>query len=132
MFGVWGSLGTGFLSLIAGFRGIPTELYEAAAMDGMKNRVQELWYVTLPYLRPQLLFASILSITGSFGIGDLSATLFGNPSPNYEAHTLALLISDYANQRMDMGMAVAGSMILFFLTVTFNKLANLFLHRIGS
>ena len=52
---IWLSLGTGFLSFVAGFQSLDKSYSEAAAIDGIKNRFQELWYVTLPQMVPQLL-----------------------------------------------------------------------------
>ncbi len=129
---LWGSLGTGFLSYVAAFRGIDVSLYEAAAVDGVKNRVQELWYITIPALRPQMLFSALISITGSFSVGAVSSALFGNPSPNYGAHTVVLHMEDYANVRYELGMACAMATILFLLTVAANRLARKFIVRIGN
>lgn len=138
MFGIllivtlWGCLGTGFLSYVAAFRGIDKTLTEAAAIDGVKNRLQELWYITVPVLRPQLMFSALISVTGSFGVGALSASLFGNPSPNYAAHTIVLHMEDYANTRYELGMACAMATVLFVLTVSSNKLIGLFINRVGK
>ena len=138
MFGIllavtlWGSLGTGFLSYVAAFRGIDVSLYEAAAVDGVKNRVQELWYITVPALRPQMLFSALISITGSFSVGAVSSALFGNPSPNYGAHTVVLHMEDYANVRYELGMACAMATVLFLLTVAANRISGEFISRIGK
>ena len=138
MFGIllavtlWGSLGTGFLSYVAAFRGIDVSLYEAAAVDGVKNRVQELWYITVPALRPQMLFSALISITGSFSVGAVSSALFGNPSPNYGAHTVVLHMEDYANVRYELGMACAMATVLFLLTVAANRISGKFISRIGK
>lgn len=138
MFGIllivtlWGSLGTGFLSYVAAFRSVDKSLLEAASIDGIKNRIQELWYITVPVLRPQMMFSALISITGAFGVGVLSATLFGNPSPNYAAHTIVLHMEDYANVRFDLGIACAIATLLFVLTVSANKLIGLFIARIGK
>ncbi len=138
MFGIllivtlWGCLGTGFLSYVAAFRGIDKTLTEAAAIDGVKNRLQELWYITVPILRPQLMFSALISVTASFGVAALSASLFGNPSPNYAAHTIVLHMEDYANTRYELGMACAMATVLFVLTVFSNKLIGLFINRVGK
>ena len=129
---MWTSLGTGFLSLLAGFRGVDPSLYEAAAMDGIRNRIQELWYITLPVLKPQLMFATLMSITSSFGIGEICNTLFGFPSPNYSAHTIVVHMMDFSTNRFDLGMACAMAVTLFFLMVGSNKLANRFISRVGK
>ena len=129
---LWTSLGTSFLSLVAGFRGIDTTLYEAAAMDGIKNRVQELWYITLPALKPQLMFSALITITSSFEIGNICNTLFGFPSPNYSAHTIVVHMMDYSTNRFELGMSCAMATVLFLLMVGTNKLVNLFIARVGK
>ncbi len=129
---LWSCLGTGFLSFVAAFRGLDISLYEAAAMDGIKNRVQELWYITLPALKPQLVFTALTSITGGFGVGAVSSQLFGNPSTNYAGHTIVLHMSDYAGTRMDHGVACAMAVLLFVLMVGSNNLFRKFIKRIGS
>ena len=60
---LWTSLGTAFLSFIAGFQTVDRSMYEAAAVDGIKNRWQELWFITLPTMRPQMMFGAVLAIT---------------------------------------------------------------------
>jgi len=129
---LWSCLGSGFLTFVAAFRGIDPALYEAAAMDGIKNRVQELWYITLPTLKPQLLYQALGSITGGFSVGALSATLFGNPSPQYAAHTIVLHMQDYIGTRMEYGTGCAIAVILFILQVGGNKLFGKFVRRIGT
>ena len=138
MFGIlllvtlWSCLGTGFLSYVAAFNGLDVSLFEAAAIDGVKNRFQELWYITIPLLRPQMMFSALLSITGSFGVGALSATLFGNPSPNYAAHTLVLHMEDYSGVRYELGMACAIATMLFIFTVVANRVIGKFINHIGD
>ncbi len=129
---LWSCLGSGFLTFVAAFRGIDHSLYEAAAMDGIKNRVQELWYITLPTLRPQLLYQALASITGGFGVGALSAELFGNPSPQYAAHTIVLHMQDYIGTRLEYGTGCAIAVILFILQVGGNKLLGKFIRRVGN
>lgn len=128
---LWSSLSTGFLSFVAAFRGLDRSLYEAAAIDGIKNRVQELWYITLPSLKPQMMFTALTSITGAFEVGAVSADLFGNPSTNYAAHTIHLHMLDYSNIRLDQGMACVMAVILFVLMVGTNSLFKKFINRIG-
>lgn len=129
---VWQSLGTGFLAFVAAFRGLDISMYEAASIDGIRNRFQELWYITLPALEPQFAFTAVTSITGAFGIGALSAQLFGNPSTNYAAHTLVLHMQDYASVRMEMGVACVLAVLLFVLTVGANNLFRKFIRRVGK
>ena len=98
---LWTSLGTAFLSFIAGFQTIDRSMYEAAAVDGIKNRWQELWYITLPTMRPQLMFGAVLAITNSFGFGAVVDALCGFPSVDYAAHTIMHHLSDYGGARYE-------------------------------
>lgn len=102
---LWMSLGTSFLVFIAGFQGVDRQYYEAAALDGISNRWQELWYVTLPMMKPQLLLSAVLSITNSFGVGDVITNLCGFPSTNYAVHTIMNHLADYGTTRYEMGYA---------------------------
>lgn len=110
---IWGSMGTGFLVFLAGLQNEDKALLEAARIDGIHTSVQELWYIILPQMKPQLLFGAINSITASLGI---FPQFGGFPSPNYVAHTLASHIQDYGFLRFEMGYASATSMILFLLS----------------
>lgn len=128
---LWMSLGTSFLSFIAGLQGIDRQYYEAGAIDGIKNRWQELWFITLPMMKPQLMFGAVMSITASFGIGDVVTNLVGFPSVNYSANTLALHLMDYGSIRMKMGYASAIAVVLFAMMVLSNKIVQKFLHKVG-
>ena len=119
---LWMSLGTGFLVFIAGLQGVDRELYEAAAIDGIKNRWQELGYVTLPSMKPQLKLGAILQITGAFAVSDIAANLAGFPSPLYAAHTVVLHMQDYGTARYEMGYAMAIAVVLFAFTVLTSRL----------
>ena len=129
---LWASLGAGFLSFIAGFQTIDKTLYEAGAVDGIKNRFQEMWFITLPAIKPQLLFGAIMSIASSFGVGDAITALVGFPSPNYSVHTLVHHIQDHGFIRYEMGYACAIAVILFIIMVGFNKIVQSFINRVGS
>ena len=127
---LWMSLGTSFLSLIAGFQGVDRTLYEAAEVDGVKNRWQEFTYITLPLLKPQLIFSAIMQIVSAFSVSSVSQTLCGLPSTNYAAHTIVLHIVDYGSIRYEMGYACAISTILFLLMLGSKKLVDICLKRI--
>jgi multiple sugar transport system permease protein len=129
---LWLSLGTSFLSFIAGFQGVDREQYEAGAIDGIKNRWQELWYITLPNMKQQMMFGAVMSITGSFGMGAVITQLVGFPSPNYAAHTIVHHLEDYGNIRFEMGYASAIATILFLIMVTANKLVQSMLRKVGT
>lgn len=129
---LWLSFGTGFLSLIAGFKNVDAKLYEAAAVDGVRNRYQELWYITLPSMKPQLMFSAVMSITGSFGMGGVVTAIYGFPSSNYALHTLVHHMEDYGNVRFEMGYASTIAVILFIIMVAANKVVQTILKRIGD
>ncbi len=129
---LWTSLGTAFLTFIAGFQVVNQELYEAGAVDGIKNRWQELWFITLPTMRPQMMLGAILAITGSFGFGSHITALVGFPSPNYVAHTIMHHLDDYGGARYEMGYASAIATLLFFMMIGANLLVTRALRKVGS
>ena len=129
---LWTSLGTAFLSFIAGFQTIDRSMYEAAAVDGIKNRWQELWYITLPTMRPQLMFGAVLSITSSFGFGAVVDALCGFPSVDYAAHTIMHHLSDYGGARYEIGYASAIAVILFIIMFASNIIIKKALSKVGE
>lgn len=129
---LWMSLGTTFLSFIAGFQGVDKQYYEAAAIDGIRNRWQELWYITLPLLKPQLFFGAVMSITSAFGVGAVVAMLCGTPSTNYAAHTVMNHITDYGSTRYEMGYACALATVLFVIMIVSNKLVQKLISHVGT
>ncbi|NIK75287.1 multiple sugar transport system permease protein [Paenibacillus castaneae] len=129
---LWTSVGTSFLSFIAGLQGIDRTLYEAAAMDGVKNRWQELWYVTLPSMKPQLMFGAVMSITGAFGTGAIVTALCGMPSTGYAAHTIVNHLEDYGSIRYEMGYASAIATILFVIMIGTNIIIQKLLSKVGD
>jgi len=129
---LWSSLGAGFLAFIAGLQSVDRSLYEAGAVDGIKNRWQELWYITLPSMRPMLMFGAILSITGSFGFGPIVTALAGFPSHNYVAHTIMHHLEDYGGMRFEVGYASAIATILFLMMIGANLLVQKMLSKLGQ
>ncbi len=129
---LWTSLGTSFLSFIAGFQTIDRSMYEAAAVDGIKNRWQELWFITLPTMRPQMMFAAVLSITQSFGFGAIVDALCGFPSVDYAAHTIMHHLNDYGGQRYEVGYASAIAVILFIIMFASNIVIKKALSKVGE
>lgn len=129
---LWTSLGTSFLSFIAGFQVVDKSLYEAASVDGVKNRWQELWYVTLPVMKNQMMFGAIMAITQSFGFGTIVTALCGFPSVDYCAHTIMHHLEDYGNQRWEVGYASAIATILFAIMIGSNLLVNKLLSKVGK
>lgn len=129
---LWMSLGTSFLSFIAGLQGIDNTLYEAGYVDGIQNRWQELWYITLPSIKPQLLFGAVMSITSSFAIHEVLVPLVGFPSTDYAAHTVVSHLVDYGNIRFEMGYASAIATLLFIVMVGSNAIIQRLLRKVGN
>ena len=102
---LWLSLGTSFLAFMAGLKGIDRSLYEAALVDGIHNRFQEVWYITLPGMKPQLIFGAVMQLISSFSVSDISIRLAGFPSVQYSAETIVTHIMDYGLIRYEMGYA---------------------------
>lgn len=128
---LWMSLGAGFLAFVAGLQNIDRSLIEAGAIDGIKNRFQELWFITLPQLIPQLIFGAVMQIVSAFSVGEVSMTMIGFPSTEYAAETIITHINDFGTIRFEMGYASALSSLLVLMMLGANKLVNKFIGRIG-
>ena len=128
---LWMSLGTGFLSFIAGLQGIDKTLFEAGYVDGIRNRWQELWYITLPSMKPQLMFGAVMSITQSFAVYEVTVALAGFPSTDYAARTIVTHLMDYGSVRFEMGYASAIATILFLAMVITNKIVQSMIKKVG-
>jgi multiple sugar transport system permease protein len=129
---LWLSLGTAFLAFIAGLQTVDREYYEAGAVDGIRNRWQELWFITLPLMRNQLMFGAVLQITASFGFGGIVSALAGFPSVEYSAHTIMHHLGDYGDIRFEMGYASAIATLLFFMMIGANLVVNRLLSKVGK
>ncbi len=129
---LWTSLGTAFLAFIAGLQTIDKSLFEAAAVDGIRNRWQELWYITLPTMRPQLMFGAVLAITQSFGFGGIVTALCGFPSLNYCAHTIMHHLDDYGGQRFEVGYSSTIAVVLFVIMLGSNLIIKKALSKVGQ
>jgi len=128
---LWMSMGTGFLAMRAGFSSVDRSLYEAAAVDGVKNRFQELFYITIPAMGPHLMTAAVLQITSMFANAAISENLVGSPSTNYAGHLIIQHLNDYSSVRFQRGYASAISVILFVMMIAMNKLVLKVLDRVG-
>ena len=117
---LWMALGAGFLAIRAGLQGIPRDRYEAGAIEGIKNRAQELIYVTIPAMGPQLLFAAVMQITSSFTAGDIGRFLTAFPTTDYAGHTIMTHAFDYGSIRYEMGYASAICFVLFAVMLVAN------------
>ncbi len=129
---LWMSLGTGFLSFVAGLQGVDKSQFEAGYMDGIKNRWQELWFITLPNMKPMLMFGAVMSITQAFGVCDVTMALCGYPSTDYAARTIVTHLFDYGFSRFEMGYACAIATILFLMMILCNKAIQSLLRRVGT
>lgn len=129
---LWVSIGTSFLSFIAGFQGIDKTYYEAGAIDGIRNRWQELWFITLPMIKPQMMFSAVMSITGAFNVGTIITALCGYPTVDYAAHTIMNHLTDYGTLRFEMGYASAIATVLFLMMVGANLLAQRMISKVGQ
>lgn len=119
---LWMSMGVGFLAFLAGLQNVPSDLYEAGAIDGIKYRWQQLWYITVPAVKPQLLFGAVMQVVTSLQVFDVSMQLVGLPSPLYAGHTIMAHLYDYAFIRFEMGYASAIAVLLFCLMLGLNRL----------
>src|SRR5690606_18122042 len=129
---LWMSLGTSFLAFIAGLQTLDPTIIEAGAVDGIKNRWQELWYIVLPSMRPQLLFGAVMQITSSLAVADVSIALAGFPSVNYAGHTIVTHLMDYGTIRFEMGYASAIATVLFGLMIGTNLVTQKLLRKVGE
>lgn len=119
---LWMSMGISFLSFLAGLQNVSKDLYEAGAIDGVKYRWQQLWYITIPAVKPQLLFGAVMQIVFSLQVFDVSVQLAGLPSPLYAGHTIMTHLFDYAFIRFEMGYATSIAVVLFLLMVGLNRI----------
>lgn len=122
---LWQAMGIGFLAMISGILNVNDELYEAAYVDGMKNRFQEVIYITIPSMKPQMLFAAVMAIVNAFNTGWIGPALSGtNPTPGYSGNLILNHIEDYAFSRYEMGYAAAISVVLLIMIAFFSKVAG--------
>ena len=129
---LWMSMGTGFLSFVAGFQGIDRSMYEAGYVDGVRNRWQELYHITLPSMKPMLLFGAVMSITSSFNISDVPRALCGYPSTDYAVRTVVTHLFDYGFSRFEMGYASAIATLLFLIMILCKKAISSLLGKVGT
>jgi multiple sugar transport system permease protein len=129
---LWLSLGVSFLAFIAGLQSVDKTLYEAGAVDGIRNRWQELWYITLPSMRPQLLFGAVMQITTTLAIAAVSMQLVGFPSVQYAGHTIVTHLIDFGTVRYDLGYASAIATVLFLIMITTNLVVRQVLRKVGK
>jgi len=119
---LWGSMGVGFLAMMAGILNIDQTLYEAAYMDGMRNRWQEIFYITSPSMKPQMLFGAVMAVVGTFQVGAIGVALSGaNPTPQNAGQLMVNHIEDFGFIRYLMGYASAISVVLLIMIYSISK-----------
>ncbi|HAF47863.1 MAG TPA: ABC transporter permease [Anaerolineaceae bacterium] len=122
---LWGSMGVGFLAMLAGVLEINPELYEAGYLDGIHTRFQEIYYITIPSMKPQMLFGAVMAIVGTFQAGAIGVTLSGgNPTPQYAGQLIVNHVEDFGFLRYEMGYAAAVSVVLLLMVYSFSRLAT--------
>ena len=122
---LWSSMGVGFLAMLAGILEINPEMYEAGALDGINNRFQEIIYITIPSMKPQMLFGAVMAIVSTFQAGAIGVTLSGsNPTPQYAGQLIVNHVEDYGFLRYEMGYAAAASVVLLLMVLLFTRVAN--------
>lgn len=125
--GLWSSMGIGFLAMLSGILNSNREIYEAAYVDGMKNRFQEIVYITIPSMKPQMMFGAVMAIVSTFNSAGLASALTGaSPTPQLAGWLISDHMQDYAFSRMEMGYASALSVVLLMLVLVFYFAANHF------
>ena len=122
--GLWSSMGVGFLALLSGILNVDSELYEAAAIDGVHNRWQEIFYITIPAIKPQMLFSAVMALVNTFNTSGMGVALSGsNPTPKYAGQLIVNHMEDYGFLRYEMGYAAALSVVLLILVWLFSRVA---------
>ncbi len=122
---LWSSMGVGFLAILAGILNINPEYYEAAMIDGMRNRFQEIFYITIPQMKPQMMFAAVMAVVNTFSVGAIGVQLSGvNPTPGYAGQLIVNHIEDYGFLRYEMGYASTISLVLLVFIYTISKVAG--------
>ena len=129
---LWCSMGVSFLSNISGLQNVNKELYEAGSIDGIRNRWQELWYITLPTMKNMLLFSAVMQISSAFSISGIAITLAGFPSVSYAGDTIVSHMMDLGTVRYELGYASAVAVVLFLMMVVFRLLVGKILNMTGK
>jgi len=122
---LWTSMGVGFLAMLSGILNINPEIYEAGYIDGIKNRFQEIIYITIPSMKPQMLFGAVMAVVNTFQAGAIGVALSGtNPTPQNAGQLMVNHIDDYGFIRYEMGYAAAISVVLLLVVYLFSKVAR--------
>jgi len=121
---LWSSMGVGFLAMLAGILNVNQDLYEAGYIDGIKNKFQEMIYITIPTIKPQMLFGAVMAIVGTFGSSGIGVALSGsNPTPQYAGQLIVNHIEYFGFNKYEMGYAAALSVILLLVIYAVSRFA---------
>lgn len=119
---LWSSMGVGFLAMLAGVLNIDQTLYEAAYVDGIRNRAQEIFFITIPSMKPQMLFGAVMAVVTTFQAGGIGVQLSGsNPTPQYAGQLIVNHIEDFGFIRYMMGYAATVSVVLLLMVYFISK-----------
>ena len=129
---LWMSMGVSFLANISGLQNVNSEMYEAGAIDGIRNRWQELWYITLPSMKHMLLFSAVMQISSAFSISQLPIALAGYPSVGNRVDTIVSYLADAGTVRYEMGYASAISVLLFMLMIIVRIVIGKLINKVGK
>lgn len=129
---LWLSMGVSFLADIAGLQNVNPELYEAGAIDGIRTRWHELWYITLPSMKDILLFGAVMQIQATFSIGGVIKALAGYPSVNNSVDTIVSHLEDVGIARYEMGYAASISVVLFLMMAVTRIVVGKILNSLGK
>ncbi len=128
---LWQSMGVSFLANISGLQNVNAEMYEAGAIDGVRNRWQELWYITLPSMKHMLLFSAVMQISSAFSVSAIAIELAGYPSVEYRVDTIVSYMTDVGTVRYEMGYASAMAVILFGMMAIFRWIIGKLINSTG-
>ena len=123
----WKYIGFGIILFLAGLQGVPSELHEAAAIDGARNWTT-LRYVTLPLLGPTIRIWAFLAIIGSIQLFDLVWIMTAG-GPAGSSSTMATYMIDQGINSYRIGYATTVAVILFFICFVFSILYQIFVLR---
>ena len=123
---IWRHAGYNAILIFAGLKTIPRSLYQAASMDGANGWVQ-FYRITLPLLRPVLVFVLVTTVIGSFQVFDtIAVTTNGGPAGSTRV-IIFYIIDEVFNRRISMGTATAASVVLFSILISVTLIQMRFL-----
>jgi multiple sugar transport system permease protein len=117
---VWRHVGYTALLIFAGLQTVPKDVYEAAAIDGATER-RMFWSITIPLLRPVLVFVLVTTVIGSFQIFD-TISIMSKGGPVDATRVIYWYIYEFAFNRFQMGYATAVAVVLFLILITITLL----------